>query len=226
MSESTKPSKSVSKFEWNAARISIASGTLFVVSLGSLHVLEPEFDPTWRFISEYALGKFGWMMSFAFAALAISLTSVGLSIFSRARNVVGYIGLLILVIAVVGLLMAASFRTDPIFTKPEDMTPSGQMHVLGASLDYSPLAFLFLSFSLARHEEWSSVKKWLFLTAVFSIALTIGFIITIPADGVFGSGVYTGLIGRCLLVSYIGWVTVVALKTIRMYRQREQVVFA
>jgi len=57
MSESTKPSKSVSKFEWNAARISIASGALFVVSLGSLHVLEPEFDPTWRFISEYALGS-------------------------------------------------------------------------------------------------------------------------------------------------------------------------
>lgn len=44
------------------ARLSIASGVLFILLLGSLHLLEPEFDPTWRFISEYALGRFGWLI--------------------------------------------------------------------------------------------------------------------------------------------------------------------
>jgi hypothetical protein len=42
-----------------AARLSIVSEVLFVLLLASLHVLEPEFDPTWRFTSEYALGNFG-----------------------------------------------------------------------------------------------------------------------------------------------------------------------
>lgn len=40
----------------------IMAGALFVFLLSSLHMLQPEFDPTWRFISEYALGGYGWMM--------------------------------------------------------------------------------------------------------------------------------------------------------------------
>ncbi|MBN8582059.1 MAG: DUF998 domain-containing protein [Anaerolineae bacterium] len=212
----TNTTKPVSDIEANAARISITAGVFFALLLGSLHLLEPEFDPTWRFISEYSLGKFGWMMSLAFVSIAISLASIGVAIFSRVRNIVGYIGLVILVLAVVGLLLAAFFTTDPIFTKQENMTPSGQMHVLGASLDYSPLAFLLLSFSLARYMDWASVKKWLFFTAILSIALTIGFIFTIPMDGVFGPGVYTGLVGRFLMLSYLGWLVIAALQVLKL----------
>ena len=212
----TNTTKPVSNIEANAARISITAGVLFAVLLGSLHLLEPEFDPTWRFISEYMLGKFGWMMSLAFVAIAISLASIGVAVFSRVRNVVGYIGLVILVLGVVGLFIAAAFTTDPIFTKQEDMTSSGQLHVLGASLDYSPLAFLLLSFSLARYGDWSSVKKWLFFTALLSIVLTVAFIFTIPMAGVFGPGVYTGLVGRFLILSYLGWLGIAALQVLKL----------
>ena len=206
----------VTNVEANAARTSVISAALFVLLLGSLHLIETEFDPTWRFISEYALGEFGWLMSLAFGAIAVSLASIGVAVFSRVRNVIGYIGLAIFVLAVVGLLIAASFKTDPIFTKQEDMTSSGQMHVLGASLDYSPIAFLLLSFSLARHGDWASVKKWLFMTAILSIVLTIGFIFTIPADGGFGPGVYSGLVGRFLMLSYIGWLVIAALHVLKL----------
>lgn len=202
-----------------AARTAATSGILFALLLGSLHFLEPEFDPTWRFISEYALGKFGWMMHLAFAALAVSLASIGVAVFVWVRNVLGYIGLLILFLAVAGLFLAASFTTDPINTRPEDMTRSGQLHVLGASLDYSPLAFLLLSFSLARQGEWLPIRKWLFLTAVLSIVLTIGFILTIPADGSFGPGVYTGLVGRILMLSYLGWVTTVSFHILKINKR-------
>jgi hypothetical protein len=209
-------SRPVTDVEANAARISVISAALFVLLLGSLHLIETEFDPTWRFISEYALGEFGWLMSLAFVAIAVSLASIGVAVFSRVRNVIGYIGLAIFVLAVVGLLIAAAFKTDPIFTKQEDMTSSGQMHVLGASLDYSPIAFLLLSYSLSRHGDWASVKKWLFITAILSIVLTIGFIFTIPADGVFGPGVYSGLVGRFLMLSYIGWLAIAALHVLKL----------
>ena len=219
MPEPTNSMKLVSKLEWNAARISLTFGFLFVFLLGSLHFLEPEFDPTWRFISEYALGKYGWMMPLAFISIAISLASSGVAIFSKVRNVVGYIGLFIILLAVIGLLIAAFFKTDPIFTPQNELTSSGQMHVLGASLDYSPLAFLLLSFSLARHADWSSVKKWLFLSAVLSLALTIRFIATIPADAVFGPGVYSGLVGRFLMLSYFGWLGTVSFHIFNLYKK-------
>jgi Protein of unknown function (DUF998) len=91
---------------------SIASGVLFVLLLGSLHLLEPQFDPTWRFISEYALGNFGWMMRLAFLALATSLTSASVAISSQVRTVVGYVGLGGLAIAAIGFLIAAIFITE------------------------------------------------------------------------------------------------------------------
>jgi len=211
----TKP---VSQFEVNAALLSIASGVLFILLLGSLHLLEPEFDPTWRFISEYTLGNVGWLMTLTFIVLAICLSSVGAAIFSQIRTVVGYIGLCILALGVVGFLIAAMFKTDPISTSPNELTFSGKMHVLGASLDYSPVAFLLLSFSLARNQAWQPIRKWLFITAGVSLALTIGFVLTLPQNNAFGPGVFTGLLGRFLVVSYIGWVSVAALYMAKLQR--------
>ena len=37
----------------------------FLTILSVLHMLEPEFNPP-HFISEYQLGRFGWLMSLAF----------------------------------------------------------------------------------------------------------------------------------------------------------------
>lgn len=211
--------KRVSIFEMNAARVSITSGALFVLLLGSLHLLEPEFDPTWRFISEYMLGAFGWMMTLAFVAMAAALASVGVSILSQARTVIGYIGFIVLAVAAIGYLIAAFNKTDPIFTPMDELTPSGKLHVLGASLDYSPLAFLFLSFSLARNEAWNPIRRRLLITAVITILLTIAFIAMLPQDNVFGPGVWAGLVGRFLLVSYLGWISVVSLHALKLYKQ-------
>lgn len=33
----------------------------FVCLLFSLHVLKPDFDPAWRWISEYEIGRVGWI---------------------------------------------------------------------------------------------------------------------------------------------------------------------
>jgi len=63
----TNPVTSVAAY---AARLSIASAVLFALLVGTLHLLEPEFNRPWHFISEYELGGFGWMMRLAFLALA------------------------------------------------------------------------------------------------------------------------------------------------------------
>jgi multisubunit Na+/H+ antiporter MnhC subunit len=204
----------------NAARVSIGSGLLFVLLLGSLHLLEPEFDPTWRFISEYALGSFGWLMTLAFLALAASLASVGAVVISQARTVAGYIGLGVLGLGILGLLIAAIFQTDPISTDPETMTFSGKMHVLGASLDYAPVAFLLLSFSLARNQAWQPIRRWLFITAVITLICTVAFILVLPQDGEFGPGVLAGLVGRFLVLSYLGWVATAAFYALKLHDQQ------
>ena len=43
----------------SAARVSLAACGLFVLLLAALHLLRPDLDPSWRFVSEYQLGEHG-----------------------------------------------------------------------------------------------------------------------------------------------------------------------
>jgi hypothetical protein len=52
-----------SKIEVTGARLAIATAVAALLLLFSLHVLSPEFDPSWRMVSEYALGHYGWVLS-------------------------------------------------------------------------------------------------------------------------------------------------------------------
>jgi hypothetical protein len=52
-------------------RLALGAVVLFVILLTALHFLEPEFDPSKRLISEYQLGRYGWVMSVAFFSLGV-----------------------------------------------------------------------------------------------------------------------------------------------------------
>jgi hypothetical protein len=56
-------------FSW----ISVISVFLFIILLFLLHFLEPEFNPVKNLISEYELGKYGWVMSLAFMSMGFAI---------------------------------------------------------------------------------------------------------------------------------------------------------
>ncbi len=82
---------------------------LTLVFLAVLHVLSPEFDPSWRMVSEYALGNYGWVLSLMFIAWAVSSWKLAFTIWSQVRTRAGKIGLIFLIAAGVGEAMAAAF---------------------------------------------------------------------------------------------------------------------
>jgi ABC-type transport system involved in multi-copper enzyme maturation permease subunit len=49
-----------------AAWLSIIMTATTILLLAILHVLSPEFDPSWRMVSEYAFGQYGWVLSLMF----------------------------------------------------------------------------------------------------------------------------------------------------------------
>src|SRR5262245_58400585 len=61
--------------------LTIGLGVAFLAILLLLHVLEPEFNPP-HVISEYQLGRFGWLMSLAFVCLG----AASLALFPAARQ--------------------------------------------------------------------------------------------------------------------------------------------
>lgn len=198
------------------ALASIIAGGLFVLLLSSLHLLQPEFDPTWRFISEYALGDFGWMMHLAFGLLALAQISVAITIFPHIRTVTGYIGLVILGISAIGVIIAGIFVTDPITVSPDDATFSGSMHSIGAMLDYTPVAALLISLSLSRLDVWRPMKRVLLTSSIIAIVAMLLFVLQIPQDGQFGPGVLAGMFGRFLILANIAWLTIVGIHATKL----------
>jgi hypothetical protein len=66
MATKTLKANSVTTGSPTAARLSFAATTLFLVLLAALHLFKPELDPSWHVISEYAIGRYGWLMVLAF----------------------------------------------------------------------------------------------------------------------------------------------------------------
>lgn len=224
MSEATVISSPPLTITQAASRISMGATISFVVILATLHILKPELDPSWRFISEYAIGEFGWLMTLAFFSLAVSCVSLFMAIKSQVRTIAGKIGLALLLITAAGMAIAGIFPTDPITTSKETMSSNGQLHELGAMLDLMPFAALLISWSLARHNQaWRTVRRALAWTAGLPLIGLIVFMASVtfmlPSDGTFGPDVLVGWPNRILILTYCVWLGVVAWKANNLNRQ-------
>src|SRR5690349_21149676 len=55
-----------------AARLAASGSIAVAMIILALHAIRPEYQPSWRFISEYAIGPGGWIMQAAFLLWAAS----------------------------------------------------------------------------------------------------------------------------------------------------------
>ena len=86
MARDSITAKPVTAIPQTAARLSLATTVTFLVLLAALHLIQPESDPSWRVISEYAIGDYGWIMALAFLSLAVSCVSLFVAIRSQTRT--------------------------------------------------------------------------------------------------------------------------------------------
>jgi Protein of unknown function (DUF998) len=221
MAEDTVKAKPVAAVSSTAARLSFAAAATFVGLLASLHFIKPELDPSWRVISEYALGNYGWIMVIAFLSLAVSCVSLFVAIRSQIRTLGGKIGLAFLLIAAAGLIIAAIFTTDPITASRDELTTHGNLHGLGAALGTGfPIAAALIGWSLARNQAWSPARRSLLWAAGLAwmgfLVFALSMVVMFPDDGKFGPDVLIGWPNRFMMVAYSAWLMVVAWQAIRV----------
>jgi hypothetical protein len=205
MTFETTPTKPIAERLRTAARLSLAAAAAFMLLLGALHFLRPELDPSWRFISEYELGDYGWMMRVAFFCLALSCASLCVAIAAQLRGVVGYLGLALLLLSAFGMILAGVFVPDPV----------NRLHEAGAMLDQLPFAALLISWSLSRNEDWSSARRMLRWTAGLPL---LGLVIFVVSMGVMlprnggqpGPEVLVGWPNRIMILAHCAWLVPVA----------------
>ena len=137
------------------AVLSIISGCLSLLCLLALHFVSPEFQPSWRMISEYALGKNKRLLTaFFFLWGACSILSAML-----LWNIVGTMwataGVVLLLISGIGAIMGGLFDVK----HPRH----GLAFLLGVPT--LPLATLLIGYQLLSLEAWSSYQGVLLISA-------------------------------------------------------------
>lgn len=219
---------SVPAISTTAACLTIGAAVAALVCLASLHILSPEFDPAWRMVSEYANGRYSWVLSMFFACWGVSTVALAYAIRLHGRTLPAKVGLGLLVVSGIGEAMAAVFDLNHVV-----------LHNLAGLLGMGglPVAAMLISTSLGRSRVWLPVRKTLLLTAnltwVSVVLLAATFILMVgtfmatglptPAQAprVLPAGVI-GLVGwanRLLVVSYCLWAIVVAAEAIRVTAQ-------
>src|SRR5215213_558078 len=166
MTEDTATARPMTAIPLTAARLSFAAATIFLVLLAALHLIKPELDPSWRMISEYEIGRYGWVMVLAFLSLAFSCISLFVALRSQVRTVGGKIGLALLLVSALGMTIGAIFTSDPVPASQDELTTHGNLHGLAALLGIPsfPIAAALISWSLARNQAWSPARRPLLWT--------------------------------------------------------------
>lgn len=207
-----------------AARVAVAGGGICLALVALLHLLKPELDPSWRFVSEYAVGQHGWVMGVGFFALAAGYAAAFLIVRSQVRGVVGFLGLAFLLAAVVGLTLAAFFPMDPITIDPAEATAAGNMHALAAMIGMPsvPIAAMLISFNLARKPLWRPARAalvgWAMLALVSIVLMSATIMVLMPDSTSFGPDVAVGWPNRLVMLAYCGWVISVGWQAARLAR--------
>lgn len=140
----------------------MAIATLLLLAL--LHVLSAEFEPSWRMVSEYANGRYRWVLALMFVCWAVSTWALAVALYPLAGSWPAKLGIGVLAIAGIGEAMAAAF----------DINHPLHMHAAILGMNGLPIAALLIGISFARAGHWGASRRmmlWLSNLPWISIVL-------------------------------------------------------
>ena len=214
------------------AAVAFAGALATVAILAALHAASPEFDPAWRMVSEYALGRAPWLLAAMFLCWALSSWALAAALRPFARTWAAKAGLVLLVLSGLGEALAAWFDVS-----------SPTMHGVAATLGVPtlPVAALLISYGFDRATGDAPGRRamrvaahltWIgFLAVAASMVL---FFSTYQAAGgdpgaappaalPEGTVALNGWANRLLIVTYCAWLIACARRVMKLADARQKV---
>lgn len=199
------------------AHFALVAVAAFLALVTVLHAIEPEFDPSWRMLSEYAIGRHGWVMALAFLSLGLGSAALVAVLWSSVRTIGGRIGLGLLALFSACVALAALFPTDSIPDQLKGIsTRTGLAHNLCGlgAINGLPLAASLIALSLRHNESWRSERRrmlWTTLLVWLGYGMFIGWTVAVAVPrGGGGPGSGIGWPNRLMMVFYCLWLMLVA----------------
>jgi len=187
------------------ALIAIGGIVYFVVTVVVLHFLRPEYNPINHAVSNYAVGPYGYLMTVAFYALALSVFSLAFGLTrSIALTNLSRVAVLLLCFASIGMVVMGIFPGDVHALHPP-ATITGVIHWTAAGLSFLSImiAAFLLSSSFRTDVRWQACQHRCFVLALAMVGalLLYGILALVGWIGI-GQRIY---IAVCLL-----WLLVLA----------------
>ena len=131
----------------NMPSMIIASSAISLLCLLLLHFFSPEFEPSWRMVSEYALGNYPWLVSLFFIFWGLSSLMLATLLWKNVTSKASKVGVVLLFISGIGASLAAFFDVS-------QSTGHGIAGLLG--IPTVPIAALLISYHVSKKPEWVS----------------------------------------------------------------------
>lgn len=212
-----------------AAVASIVGVLVFAVLVLLLHVLKPELDPSWRFLSEYSLGRHGWVMAAAFFSWGLSCFALYVALRGEVPTRAGRLGRFVLLAVSLALFGAGLFAQDPVTATPDERTLQGTLHAIASMIGIPgiPIAAVLTGRSLTgRKRAWRGQRRGVMSCAymtVISLMAMIGYLaVAVPQAGGFGPEVLAGWMNRLVVLTYCVWQLVVSYRVFAMNSRRAE----
>jgi hypothetical protein len=179
--------------------IAIVSFAYAASALLLLHILRPDYTPIDHMISDYAVGRYGGIMTTVFLAMSIGCLALMLGLLSYGpRSIFARLGASLLAVAAVGLVVTAMFPTD---LEGAPATSSGDIHTISFLVNIGSvfLATVLLAVSFGGDYRWSTYRNTAaILTLTVAAAFVFQFLTLHP-------GMPYGIANRCFVAVLFVW---------------------
>jgi hypothetical protein len=194
--------------------IALTTAVIFFVLVLAFHFIKPNLNPATHMISEYAIGKLGWIMQLAFYCLAISCFMIALVVLPFTTNPTGAV---ILIVTAIGAGGAGFFITDPVGIAKQKQTRASILHMIFSNILISlfPIAATAISLSLSSESFAETTRQLLFW---LSILTWVGFVSFLGVTALLFVSIkkrlapnIRGYLQRFMAITYLIWLIAASL---------------
>lgn len=171
----------------------------FALALLLMHAIRPDYTIVDHMISDYAVGRSGWIMTSAFLSLSLGCLALGIGLFRDGpRSWLGRIGAALLVVTFAGLVVTALFPTD-LETAPS--TRTGDIHAISFLVNVVSIlvSALCLAFSYRGDPRWRRRSGPALAFAALLVAAFVAQFLTLHRGAPYG------ITNRLFVAVLIAW---------------------
>jgi Protein of unknown function (DUF998) len=122
----------------------IAFGAISILCILILHFVSNEFKPNFRMVSEYALGKYKWLLTIFFLCWGLCSISSGFMLWNVVTTGWAKFGVVLIFVTGIGAIMGGLFDVQH------------KLHGLsfGIGVPFLPIGSLLITYHLIKKSEW------------------------------------------------------------------------